>query len=237
MTGFHKIAFLLLALSLAGCAAGPTHDQTLNEQGLNALQAGNMQEAERLLTQAVQENPNNLQASSNLAALYRNTDRPEQAREYYQRVVDGEAAAKEHGQNPEEAVLLAQVARDNIALMDQEEALRQEALRREAEEAELAAKAAVIAPPVQAEPVPAPVVEERGYRIQTGAFARPANAESMRDLLVGRHANLITDKQVHLVNVSGLTKVQVGPYSSPGDADSACRALKRAGVACFRINK
>lgn len=237
VSGYLKISYLLFALSLVGCAAGPTHDQTLNEQGLNAMQAGNLQEAERLLTEAVQENPNNLQALTNLATLYRNTGRPEQAREYFLRVIDGEATAEEYDQDPEEAALLAQVARENIVQMNQEEAMRQEALRRQAEEAELAARAAVIDPPLQPEPVPAPVVEESGYRIQTGAFAKPANAESMRDLLVRRHASLTRDKQVHLVNVSGLTKVQVGPYSTPGEADSACRALKRAGVVCFRINK
>lgn len=238
MAGFLKIIFLMLALSLAGCAAGPAHDQTLNEQGLSAMQDGNMQEAERLFTEALLENPNNLQAQINLASLYQNTNRPEQARALYQRVIDGEATAKENGQDPEEAARLAQVARDNIAQMDQEEAMRQEAMRREAEEAERAAKAAVIPPPVQAEPVPAPVVEMSGYRIQTGAFAISANAESMHDLLVRRHANLIKGKQVHLVRVNGLTKVQVGPYRTLGDANSACRAFKRAGVNCFtRISK
>jgi cell division protein FtsN len=238
VTRYLKTAFLLLALSLAGCAARPTHDQTLNEQGLNAMQAGNMEEAERLLTEAVQENPNNLQALTNLATLYQNTNRPEQAREYYQRVIDGEATAEWYGQEPEEAAHLAQVARDNIALLDREEAMRQEAMRREAEAAELAARAAVIPPPVQAEPVPAPVMEESGYRIQTGAFAIPANAESMRDRLLGRHANLIKDKEVHLVRINGLTKVQIGPYSTRNAADNTCRSLKRAGVNCFRpINK
>lgn len=238
MTGYLKIAFLLIALSLAGCAAGPTHDQTLNEQGLNAMQAGNMQEAERLFTEALLENPNNLQAQINLATLYQNTNRPEQARALYQRVIDGEATAEENGQDPEEAARLAQVARNNIAQMDQEEAMRQEALRREADEAERAAKGAVIPLPVQPEPVPAPVVEESGYRIQTGAFAISANAESMRNLLVKRHATLIKGKQIHLVQVNGLTKVQVGPYRTLGDANSTCRAFKRAGVNCFtRISK
>lgn len=234
MTGYFKISFLLLALSLAGCAAGPAHDQTLNEQGLSAMQAGNMQEAERLFTDALLENPNNLQAQTNLATLYQNTNRPEQARVLYQRVIDGEATA----QDPVEAAHLAEVARNNLAQMDREEAMRQEAMRREAEEADRAAKAAVIPPPVQAEPVPAPVAEERGYRIQTGAFAISANAVSLRDLLVRRHANLIKGKQVHMVQVNGLTKVQVGPYTTLGDANSACRALKRAGVNCFtRIGK
>lgn len=238
MIRYIKIAFLLFVLSLAGCAAGPAHDQTLNEQGLNAMQAGNMEEAERLFTEAAQENPHNLQALFNLASLYRNTNRPEQAREYYQRVIDGEDSAEDYGQDPEEAARLAQAARDNIALLDQEEVQRQEAMRREAEEAERAARAAVIPPPVQPEPVPTPVVEESGYRIQTGAFAISANAESMRDLLVRRHAKLIKGKQVHLVQINGLTKVQIGPYRTLSDANSSCRAFKRAGVNCFtRISK
>ncbi len=241
VSGYLKTALLLIALSLAGCAAGPTHDQTLNEQGQNAMQAGNTEEAERLFTEAIKENPNNLQAMINLGTLYQNTNRPEQARDLYQRVIDGQATAEKKGLDPEEAARLAQVARDNIAQMDQEEAMRQEAKRKEAEEAERAAKAAVIPPPVQPEPVPAPapapVVEERGYRIQTGAFAISANAESMRDRLERRHANLIKGKQVRLVKINGLTKVQIGPYNTLDDANNACSALKHAGVHCFRINK
>ncbi len=237
MSGYFKTAFLLIALSLAGCAAGPTHDQTLNEQGQNAMQAGNTEEAERLFTEAIKENPNNLQAMVNLGTLYQNTNRPDQARELYQRVIDGQATAEKNGLDPEEAARLAQVARDNIAQMDNEEAMREEAKRKEAEEAERAAKAAVIPPPVQPEPVPAPVVEDRGYRIQTGAFAISANADSMRDRLEKRHANLIKGKQVRLVKINGLTKVQVGPYNTLDDANNACRALKHAGVHCFRINK
>ena len=174
MASYLKIAFLLLALSLAGCATGPSRDQTLNEQGLNAMQAGNVEEAERLFTDALVENPDNLQAQLNLATLYQNSNRPEQARVLYQRLIDGEATAKERGQDPEEAAQLAQQARDSIARMDQEEALRQEALRREAEEAAgLAAQAAIIETPMQAEPVPEPVVEDRGYRIQTGKQDAP----------------------------------------------------------------
>ncbi len=234
MVGYLRTALLLITLSLAGCASEPTHDQTLNEQGLNAMQAGNMEEAEHLFTEAVQENPNNLQALSNLATLYQNTNRPEQARVLYQRVIDGEATAEEHDQDPEEAARLAQQARENLAQMDREEAIRQETLRREAEEAELAARAAVIEPPAQPEPMPA--VDESGYRIQTGAFAIPGNAEAMRDRLEGRHANLVKGKQVHIVKVNGLVKVQVGPYSSHNDARNACRAFKRAGVSCFLIN-
>jgi cell division protein FtsN len=238
VTKYLKTTLLLIALSLAGCAARPTHDQTLNEQGLNAMQAGNMEEAERLFTEAVQENPHNLQTLFNLASLYQNTNRPEQAREYYQRVIDGENSAKDYGQDPDEAARLAQAARDNIALLDQEEALRQEAKRKEAEEAERAARAAVIPPPVQPQPVPAPVVEEGGYRVQTGAFAITANAESMQARLVRRHASLIKSKKVHLVKVNGLTKVQIGPYTTRDAASNACRDLKRVGVSCFlRVNK
>lgn len=237
MTGYLKTTLLLIALSLAGCASGPTHDQTLNEQGLNAMQAGNMQEAEHLLSEAVSENPHNLQALSNLATLYRNTGRPEQARVLYQRVIDGEATAEEYDQDPEEAAHLARVARDNIAQMDREEAMRQETMRREAEAAERAARAAALEPPVQPEPVPTSVWEESGYRIQAGAYTIAANAESMHDLLVGRHAKLIKGKQVLLVKADGLTKVQVGSYRTLGDANNACRAFKRAGVHCFRINQ
>lgn len=238
MVRYLKSAFLIIALSLVACAAEPTHDQSLSEQGLNAMQEGNMLEAERLLTDAVSEDPNNLQALLNLGSIYRQTDRPGMAREYYQRVIDGEAAAVQNGQDPEEAAKLAQVARDNIAQMDQEEAMRQEAIRQEmAAAAELAAKEAALRPPppVEPEPVPAPVVQYTGYRIQTGAYAVVSNAESMRDLLTRRHANLIKGRQVRLVKVGGLTKVQLGPYNTLHEADSACHAFKRAGIDCFRI--
>lgn len=231
MAGYLKTTLLLISLSVAGCAAGPTHDETLNDEGYSAMQAGDMQEAERLLTAAVEENPDNLQALTNLATLYRRTNRPEQARPLYQRVIDGEATAEENDQDPQEAARLAQIARDSIFQMDREEAMRQEAAA-----AELAAIAAANAPPAQQEPVaPVPVQEEFGHRIQVGAYAIPANAENMHDRLVRRHASLIKGKDVRMVKVAGLTKVQVGPYDTIADANRACRSLKRAGVNCFRI--
>jgi tetratricopeptide (TPR) repeat protein len=233
VTRYLRTAFLLIALSLAACASGPTRDQTLNGQGLSAMQVGNMEEAERLLTEAVDENPNNLQALYNLGMLYQKTNRPEKAREYYQRVIDGQADAEKNGMDPKEAEQLAQLARDSIAQMDREEEMRQEAMRQAT--AKQAAKEGGFIPPAQPKPVPAPVMEESGYRIQTGAYAVAVNAEIMRDVLIERHASLIRGKQVTMVKIDGLTKVRVGPYRTIEEANRACRAFKRAGVSCFRV--
>lgn len=227
MTGYLKTTILLAALSLAACASNPTPKQTLNEQGVSAMQAGNMPEAEKLLTQAVQENPNDLKALYNLGTLYKETNRPDQAREYYQRVIDSEAEAVKNGMDPNEAAQLVQMAHDSIAQMDSEEAKRLEALKPKAPE-----------PPVQTEPAQVqvvPVVQESGYQIQTGAYAIIANAQEMQDKLMGRYASLISGKHVSMVKIGGLTKVRIGPYSTKHEADNACKSLKRAGVDCFRV--
>lgn len=233
MSGYLKTMLLFIALSLGACASAP-QKESLSEQGYQAMEAGNMEEAERLLTAAVEENPNDLQAVIHLATLYQKTNRPEQARPLYQFVIDAEESAAETGQDPEEAARLAQIARDSIAQMDREEAMRQEALRLEAEAAQRAA--APPPPPPEPEPVaPPPVQREAGHHIQVGAYSMRANAEHMHARLMQRHAALIKGKDVEMMEIDRLTKVRIGPYKTIDDAERACRNLKRAGVDCFRV--
>lgn len=237
MAGYLKTTLLCIALSLAGCASGPTHDQMLNDDGYSAMQAGDMQEAERLLMEALDENPHNMQAQFNLATLYERTNRPEQARELYQRVIDEEASAEENGQDPEAAAGLAERARERIAQIDRDEAARQEALREEARRQQEAEQAALMQQAPQEPVAPPPVISKPGHRIQVGAYVVRANAERMQEQLMKRHAKLIEGMDVRMEEDGRMVKVQIGPYESLGDASKACRNFKRAGVDCFPIRK
>lgn len=223
VAGYLKTAVVLAALSLAaGCATGPSRDVELNEQGYNAMQAGDMQQAESLLKEALAENPNNPHAHTNLGSLYQNTDRPEMARTHYERVI---ALAAERGNDSSEEgrelSRLAALARANLELID-----RQQAEREMAEQE-------VVVEEVEVEVVEVPAPVGPDYRAQIGAFSKPANAERARDQFLQRHGSIVAGKDVYLVEVNGLTKVQVGSFASINEASQTCRTLKRAGVDCF----
>lgn len=224
MGGYLKTAVVLAALSLAaGCATGPSRDVELNEQGYNAMQAGDMQQAESLLKKALAENPNNPHAHTNLGALYQNTDRPEMARTHYERVI---ALSAERGDDASEEgrelSRLAALARANLQMLDRQRAEREAAEQVVVEETEVVSEVVVEAAAVGPE-----------YRAQIGAFSVQANAERARDQFVQRHGAAVAGKDVYLVQANGLTKVQVGSFASMSEANQACRALKRAGVDCF----
>lgn len=230
MTGYLRTAVLVVSLSMAGCATGPSRDMTLSDEGYNAMAAGDMQRAENLLTEAVAANPDNAYALINLGALYQNTNRPELARPLYLHVIAAEADNQKAAVTPEQredVARLVQLARDNLALMYREEVAQQEAAAPEPE--------AVPEPmPLVEAPAPAPKAPvEFDYWIQIGAFASRANAEQLGSRFMERHGGLVRDKEVHLAQRNGVTKVQVGPYGNMTEANNACRALKRAGVNCF----
>lgn len=229
MAGYLRTAVVLVVLSLAGCAAGPSRDVELNDQGYYAMQAGEMQKAEDLLKQALAENPDNPQALTNLGALYQNTERPEMARPLYERVI---ALAAERGdassEEGRELSRLAAVARANLQMID-----RQQAEREAAEQQAAAPEPEVVPEPVVEAPAPEPMPVGPEFRAQVGAFSSQANAERMRAMLMERHGEVVAGKEVHVIPVDGLVKVQIGPFGSMREANRACRALKGAGMDCL----
>jgi TPR repeat protein len=69
------------------------------------------------------------------------------------------------------------------------------------------------------------------WRIQLGAFAQRASAESLFRRLSGSAP--IAGRQMVLVPAGGVTRLQVGPFESRAAASAACRALASRGQACF----
>lgn len=232
MTGYLKTAFLLVTISLAGCAAtGPSRDMALSDEGYNAMVAGDMAKAESLLTEAVAENPNNPYALLNLGALYQNTDRPELARPLYQRVVDDAAsmdAAVPEAQRADVPRLI-QLAHDNLAALPPDE-VAVEAAPEPAPEPLVEAPAPVPTPAPAPEPEPVVAFD---YWVQIGAFSTMTRAERLGSQFETRHADLLGGQEVRYEQRGSVVRVQVGPYANMAEANSACRDFKRVGVNCL----
>lgn len=69
-----------------------------------------------------------------------------------------------------------------------------------------------------------------GWRIQFGAFAQRAAAESLSRELA---ENLSANKRPYLVPVGSITRVQAGPYATRTLATAACAVLSARGRSCF----
>ena len=106
-------AVLILPIIAAGCASS---DQRLANKGFSAIEDGRYADAERMLTDAVQQNPDNPYALLNLGTVYQRTGRFEQAREMFDKVIALDAL-----QNPakrskfvDPSKNLRQIAEDNL---------------------------------------------------------------------------------------------------------------------------
>ena len=80
---------------------------------------------------------------------------------------------------------------------------------------------------------PAPVAASGsgGWRIQLGAFSKRSSAET----LFKRWSGTLSGKQPVYAAAGAVTRLQVGPYASKAEAQSACAALSRQGQACFPV--
>ena len=106
-------AVLILPVIAAGCASS---DQRLANKGFSYIEDGRFTDAEKVLTEAVQQNPNNPYAVLNLGTVYQRTGRFEQAREMFDKVIALDAM-----QNPakrskfvDPSKNLRQIAEDNL---------------------------------------------------------------------------------------------------------------------------
>lgn len=91
---------------------------TLFQAGTEALQQQNIEEAEKRLSECVELYPSHMPANNNLAFIYFNTGRIEEAKECYERVINIAQAFKYIDDNPE-----------NIAAYEQQIAQTQELLK------------------------------------------------------------------------------------------------------------
>jgi len=75
---------LVLPVFLAGCVS---RDMRLANKGFDHIEDGRLVDAESVLTEAVQDNPNNAYAVLNLGTVYQRTGRFDQARSMFEKVI------------------------------------------------------------------------------------------------------------------------------------------------------
>jgi cell division septation protein DedD len=80
-------------------------------------------------------------------------------------------------------------------------------------------------------PAPAARASSGGWRIQLGAFSKRSSAEA----LFKRWSGTLSGKQPLYAAAGSVTRLQVGPYASKAEAQSACAALSKQRQACFAV--
>ncbi len=113
---------LLLVLFFSGCInLLRSEDMRLSNKALQEIKRGNYKQAENYLDKALSKNPNNMYAVLNMGVVYFNTDRRDQAREMFNKVI--EKAEKEKAQDSNEGWAVGQelveVAKKNLEYMSQ----------------------------------------------------------------------------------------------------------------------
>ena len=113
---------LLLVLFFSGCInLLRSEDMRLSNKALQEIKRGNYKQAENYLDKALSKNPNNMYAILNMGVVYFNTDRRDQAREMFNKVI--EKAEKEKAQDSNEGWAVGQelveVAKKNLEYMSQ----------------------------------------------------------------------------------------------------------------------
>lgn len=79
------------------------------------------------------------------------------------------------------------------------------------------------------QPAPQPAIRDGGWRVQLGAFGDANNARS----LWTRVGSRFPGRQPYYVKAGAITRLQVGPFASQGDANKACGAVKP----CIAVRK
>jgi cell division septation protein DedD len=85
-------------------------------------------------------------------------------------------------------------------------------------------------------PEPAPVGQATGHwRVQLGAFAQEARARDAWAALQRDEGAAIGSAQPFYVAGANVVRLQLGSFSSAGDAGALCRQIKASGRACFVV--
>jgi len=112
---------LLIALFFSGCINFlRSEDTRLSNEALQEIKRGNYKEAEKHLDKALSKNPDNPYAILNMGVVYFNTDRREQAREMFNKVISKSEKEKAQDSNENWAVgkELVEIAKKNLEYMD-----------------------------------------------------------------------------------------------------------------------
>ncbi len=112
---------LLIILFFSGCInALRSEDMKLSNRALKEIKRGDYKEAEKHLDKALSKNPDNLYAILNMGVVYFNTDRREQAREMFNKVLS--KAEKEKAQDSNESWAvgkeLVEIAKKNLEYIE-----------------------------------------------------------------------------------------------------------------------
>ena len=107
------VAALAVSLLLSACAST---DQRLADKGFEAIENGQLVDAERVLTEALDSNPDNPYALLNLGAVYQRTGRFDQAREMFERVIalDPQEVPARRSKFVQASKTLREIAEDNL---------------------------------------------------------------------------------------------------------------------------
>ena len=107
------VAALAVSLLLSACASGA---QTLANKGFEAIENGQLVDAERVLTEALDSNPDNPYALLNLGAVYQRTGRFDQAQEMFERVIalDPQEVPARRSKFVQASKTLREIAEDNL---------------------------------------------------------------------------------------------------------------------------
>ncbi len=114
---FLMVAFVVLVV---GCTVAITKDAQLTNQGFEALTKGEYSQAETFFDQALAENPDNPYALLNQGVVYQNTNRPEKAKEMYEKVIALNPTERAGRSNIGESQgkPLVQIARENLKALE-----------------------------------------------------------------------------------------------------------------------
>lgn len=124
MKKYKYIGVILLTVFLfSGCVNFlRSEDMRLSNRGLREIKRGNYKEAEKLLDKALSKNPDNTYAILNMGVVYFNTDRREQAREMFNKVISKAEKGKAQDSNESWALgkELVEIAKKNLEHMDKQ---------------------------------------------------------------------------------------------------------------------
>ncbi len=216
----HKVPCFaaIVILMLAGCAG---RDAKLSSQALEKIAAGNYEQAEADLQRALSINPNNPYALLNLGVVYHNTERPEKAREMYEKVVALKPKQRAVTSNQEGMAgqSLVDIAKRNLELLEIQKIEKRKQAETSAEaarkaEQELAAKERAVSP--LPEPAPAPPLEPLPPESKSRpAPLRPEVQPGPPPVVPERAGQYRTNEGDSLIRVAGLREIYADPLMWP----------------------
>ena len=113
------VSLIFMCLMVLGCAT-LSMDTSLSNDAFTSIEKGDYNAAEEQLTKALEINPNNPYALMNMGVTYLNTNRIEEARKMFQKVIDigGDHRVAKSNHDWATEFTLTEVARDNLSLIN-----------------------------------------------------------------------------------------------------------------------